>query len=347
MNISEKNIELLRTLLEKDKEQKIVILSHTNPDGDAIGSSLAWARVLRSAGNYSVSCIVPNRYPYFLSWMEGIDELINYKDQTEKVSEAVAQADIIFCLDFNALSRLEGLSDVIAENKTAKRVLIDHHLEPDQNYDIMFSFPNASSTCFIVYSLIEQMWGTDLVNRSIGELLYVGMMTDTGNFSFSFLTPALYRSLAVLVEKGIDIQNINSQVYNSFSEDRARLFAYTIDRKMSIIKNGTVAYMALTEREMRRYNFQQGDSEGFVNYPLSIKKMKFSVIFIEHRKFIRISFRSRKHIDVNLFARKYFEGGGHKNAAGGKSYRSMEQTIAHFLTSIDEFAREGGLDDEQ
>lgn len=343
MNILETQIESLQSLLRESPSQKIVIVSHTNPDGDAIGSSLAWAKILRKAG-HDVNCVVPNRYPYFLSWMEGIEELFNYRDHQEQVSAMVAEAQIIFCLDFNALSRLEGLSEVIAANLTAKRVLVDHHLSPDTNYDVMFSYPDSSSTCFIVYSLIEKMWGVDLIDQHIGELLYVGMMTDTGNFSFSFLTPALYRALAVLVEKGIDIPKINSAVYNSFSEDRARLFAYAIDRKMSIIKGGTVAYMALTEREMRRYNFQQGDSEGFVNYPLTIQKMKFSVIFIEHRKFIRISFRSRKHIDVNLFARKYFDGGGHKNAAGGKSYRSMEQTIAHFLTSIDEFEREGGLE---
>ncbi len=343
MIIPQNSIDALRKQLEQEVNQKIVIVAHTNPDGDAIGSSLAWARVLRKLG-YSPSCIVPNRYPYFLGWIEGIEEILNYKDNTEEVTQIVEQADIIFCLDFNALSRLEGLSDVIAANTTAKRILVDHHLNPDTSYDILFSFPDASSTCFVVYSLIEQMLGTDLIDKGIGELLYVGMMTDTGNFSFSFLTPALYRSLAVLVEKGIDIQTINSNVYNSFSEDRARLFGYAINRKMTIIKGGTVAYMALTEHEMRRFNFQQGDSEGFVNYPLTIQKMKFSVLFTQHRKFIRISFRSRRHIDVNIFARKYFDGGGHKNAAGGKSYRSMEETIAHFLKSIDEFAREGGLD---
>ncbi len=332
----------MRDLLERDQQQHVVIVSHTNPDGDAIGSSLAWARVLRKLG-YSVDCIVPNKYPYFLGWMEGIGELKIYKDNPEQVAAVVAKADIIFCLDFNALSRLEGLSDVIAENSSAKRVLVDHHLSPDDGYDIAFSHPDASSTCFVVYSLIEAMWSVELIDKSIGELLYVGMMTDTGNFSFSFLTPDLYRSLAVLVEKGIEIQKINSQVYNSFSEDRARLFGYAIDRKMAIIKGGRVAYMTLTEREMRKFNFQQGDSEGFVNYPLTIEKMKMSVIFIEHRKFIRISFRSRPEIDVNLFARKYFNGGGHKNAAGGKSYESMEKTVAHFLRSIEEFESEGML----
>ncbi len=343
MKIPENNLSSLRELLDARESQNIVIVAHTNPDGDAIGSSLSWARVLRKAG-HSVSCVVPNKYPYFLDWMEGIDELMIYKEQGEEVNAVVASAQIIFCLDFNSLSRLEGLSEVIAANASATRVLVDHHLSPDEGFDILFSYPEESSTCFVVYSLIEALWGVELIDKSIGELLYVGMMTDTGNFSFSYLTPQLYRALAVLVEKGVDVPGVNSQVYNSFSEDRARLFGYVVDRKMSIIKGGTVAYMTLSEREMRRYNFQQGDSEGFVNYPLTIKKMKFSVIFIEHRKFIRISFRSRRNIDVNTFARKYFEGGGHKNAAGGKSYRTMEATVAHFLRSIEEFALEGGLD---
>ncbi len=343
MEIPHKSIEELRELLTREESQKIVIVAHTNPDGDAIGSSLAWAETLRKAG-HSVDCIVPNKYPYFLDWMEGIEEMIIFKDDEARVKEILSLSQIIFCLDFNTLSRLDALGDLIEQNDTAKRVLIDHHLSPGECFDYLFSYPEASSTCFVVYSLIEAIWGTEVITKSIGELLYVGLMTDTGNFSFSSLTPALYRCLAVLAEKGIEIPKINTLVYNSFSEDRARLFGYVIDRKMAIIKGGTVAYMTLTEKEMRRYNFQQGDSEGFVNYPLTIKKMKFSVIFIEHRKFIRTSFRSRGTIDVNIFARKYFEGGGHKNAAGGKSYRSMEETVKHFLNSINEFEKEGGLE---
>ncbi len=344
MDFSDKSITELSELLATDSPKSIAIISHTNPDGDAIGSSLAWAKALGKAG-HKATCIVPNKYPYFLDWMEGISTLVIHKDNPSQVQEIIDSADIIFCLDFNSLSRLDALGQVIEANTTAKRILVDHHLSPDENYDISFSFPQASSTCFIVYSLIERLWSTDVIDKSIGELLYVGLMTDTGNFSFSFLTPELYRGLAVLTEKGIDIPKINSMVYNSFTEDRARLFAYTIDRKLSIIKGGTVAYMTLTEQEMRRYNFQQGDSEGFVNYPLTIKKMKFSVIFIEHRKFIRTSFRSRGDIDVNLFARKYFNGGGHKNAAGGKSFVSMQQTVKNFLNAINEFEAEGYLNE--
>ncbi len=336
-------LSALRDLLSTKSKQSIVILAHTNPDGDAIGSSLAWARLLRNMG-HDVSCIVPNKYPYFLDWMEGIEELVIFKTDSERATTKIENAEIIFCLDFNALGRLERLGDVVSANTTAKRVLVDHHLSPDTNYDIMFSYPDCSSTCFLIYTLISEMFGCEAIDKSIGELLYVGMMTDTGNFSFSFLTPALYRALAVLVERGIDIPKINTLVYNSYTEDRARLFGFVISRKMEIIEDGTVAYMSLTEREMRRFKFQQGDSEGFVNYPLSIKKMKISVMLIEQRKFIRVSLRSRGVIDVNLFARKYFNGGGHKNAAGGKSFQSMDETIEHFRRSIAEFAAEGGLD---
>ena len=223
-------------------------------------------------------------------------------------------------------------------------MLIDHHLSPDGGFDLQFSYPQSSSTCFLLYCIIEQLCGTEVITRKMAEALYVGMMTDTGNFSFSFLTPALYRALAVLVEKGIDVAGIHNSVYNGYTEDRARLFGYAIHRKMNIIQEGTAAYMSLTEAEMRRYRFQQGDSEGFVNYPLTIKKMKMSAMFLGHHKFIRVSLRSRGDVDVNLFARKYFDGGGHKNAAGGKSYVSMDETIAHYIRSVEEFACEGGLD---
>ena len=341
MKLSNEQIEALQKLLARE-QQRIVLLAHTNPDGDAIGSSLAWASLLRSMG-HSVTCIVPNKYPYFLDWMPGIDQVVIFRNEPEKAQAAVAAADILFSMDFNAISRLESLSDTIAANVTAKRVLIDHHLSPQEPFDVQFSFPDSSSTAFVVYSLIERMYGTERISAEMAACLYVGMMTDTGNFSFSFLTPALYRAVAVLAEKGIDIPAIHNNVYNAYTADRARLFGYAIDRKMEIFHDGTVALMSLKEHEMRRFNFQQGDSEGFVNYALTIKKMKMSAMFLAHRKFIRISLRSRGDVDVNLFARKYFNGGGHRNAAGGKSYVSMEETIARFVESVREFAEEGGL----
>ena len=343
MNISQENILALRGLVECGP-RNVVVLSHTNPDGDAIGSSLAWAEALRAKG-HSVTCIVPNRFPYYLEWMTGVEEMVIFKDdKQQRAAKAVREAELIFCLDFHSLQRLDApLSELIATNTTAKRVLIDHHLNPPQEFDVMFSHPEASSTSYLIYKVVEALWGTESVTARQAEVLYVGMMTDTGNFSFSTLTPDLYQSLAVLCATGINIPQIYNNVYNSFTEGRARLFGYTINRKMRTLRKGTVAHMSLTEEEMRRFWFQQGDSEGFVNYPLTIKKMRMSAIFIEHKEFIRVSLRSRGEVDVNLFASRYFNGGGHKNAAGGKSFVSMAETITHFERAVDEFAKEGLL----
>ena len=343
MNISKENIEALRGLIECEP-RNVVVLSHTNPDGDALGSSLAWAEALRQRG-HKVTCIVPNRFPYYLEWMSGLEDMVIFKcDEERRAAAAVAEAELIFCLDFHSLHRLDApLSELIASNTTASRILIDHHLDPPQEFDIMFSHPDASSTSYLVYKVIEALWGAQSVTAKQAEVLYVGMMTDTGNFSFSHLTPDLYMSLAVLCATGINIPQIYNNVYNSFTEGRARLFGYTINRKMKTLRKGTVAYMSLTEAEMRRFWFQQGDNEGFVNYPLTIKKMRMSAIFTEHTDFIRVSLRSRGNVDVNLFANRYFNGGGHKNAAGGKSFVTMEETIAHFERSVEEFAKEGLL----
>ena len=319
MKIQQEKIDRLQDLLARPG-QRIVVVSHTNPDGDAVGSSLAWAGILRSKG-HQVTCIVPNKYPYFLDWMPGIEEVVVFKnDAGGRAVRAIGEADLIFCLDFNAISRLEILSDTLAANTRARRVLIDHHLSPDEGFDLAFSYPESSSTCFLVYCIIEAMCGVDAITCRMAELLYVGMMTDTGNFAFSFLTPELFRAVAVLIEKGLRIPEIHNNVYNAYTEGRARLFGYAINRKMELIEEGTVAYMSLLESEMRRFQFQQGDSEGFVNYALTIKKVKMSAMFLAHRKFIRVSLRSRGDVDVNLFARKYFNGGGHELASGGRLY---------------------------
>ena len=341
MQLASSKIEALRELLAKP--QSIVILAHTNPDGDAIGSSLAWAEILRKEG-HNVTCIVPNRYPYYLEFMPNISDIVIFKSDGEgRAKEALKRADIIFCLDFHLLSRLDQLGDIIDENQHAKRVLIDHHLDPAEDFDIMFSHSEASSTCYLVARLIEEMYGVEHITRSMAENLFVGMMTDTGNFSFSSVTPDVFRVVSLLAETGISIPDIHIHVYNSFTEGRARLFGYVINRKMKIFHNGTVAHMSITEEEMRRFWFQQGDSEGFVNYPLTIKKMKISAIFTEHTDNIRVSLRSRGDIDVNIFAQRYFNGGGHKNAAGGKSFMSMEDTLKHFEEAIKEYSREGNI----
>ena len=336
MELSKKDVDALRTLLDGGT-QNMGVVTHTNPDGDAIGASLAWADVLRRKG-HRVTCVVPNRFPSFLDWMPGIDELRIHKLQKEEVEKAVAEADTIFCLDFNQIQRLEGVGELIEKNTAARTVLIDHHLDPPHVYDLELSYPKSSSTSFLVYRLIEEIEGLEAIDKTMGEQLYVGIMTDTGNFSFSFLTPELFRAVAVLIEKGIDIPYINRMVYHSYTADRLKLLGHVLD-KMQIIKVGgeQTAYMALRESELRKFNFQIGDSEGFVNYPLSIRGLALSAMFIETRQFIRVSFRSREDVDCSEFARRYFDGGGHKNASGGKSYVPMTQTIENFKKAIREF----------
>ncbi len=337
MELDKAELSKLKELLDYGPH-KIVIVSHTNPDGDAIGSSLAWGRWLEGKG-HEVCCIVPNKYPYFLDWMPGIGRLGVFKEDKEgELAARIAEAGIIFCMDFNMVARLEGLGETILANKTAKTVLIDHHLEAPQGFDVYFSIPESSSTSYLAYKLIQELDGEDAITLEMGENLYVGMMTDTGNFSFSNLTADLFEVVASLVRKGLNIPRINSLVYNSYSVDRVRLLGYALTR-METLKAGatTVAYMALRESELRRFNFQQGDSEGFVNYPLTVKEISMSAMFIQTRNFIRVSFRSRGDVDVNQFARQYFEGGGHKNASGGKSFKSVPETIEYFRKCVAEF----------
>ena len=341
MQIAKAKIDELRAMLELPR--KVVILSHTNPDGDAIGSSLAWAEVLKRHG-HQVTCVIPNKYPYYLEFMPGIESVVIFKNDSDcEAEKAVKEADVIFCLDFHSMSRLDKLGEIIDANQHAKRVLIDHHLDPSEDFDLMLSYPKASSTCYLVALIVENMYDTESITPTMAENLFVGMMTDTGNFAFSSVTPDLFRMVSVLAATGISIPTIHNNVYNSFSEGRARLFGFVINRKMRIFHNGTVAHMSLTEDEMRRFWFQQGDSEGFVNYPLTIKKMKMSAMFTEHNDFIRVSLRSRGDIDVNVFAQRYFNGGGHKNAAGGKSFMTMDETIKHYEKCVKEYAKEGNL----
>ena len=339
MNIDMKNIEALRELFAEPR--KVVIVGHTNPDGDAIGSSLALAEVLTARG-HKVACTLPNNYPYYLRWIPNSESIIIYRNDEEHITDKIiGEADVIVCADMNSLSRADALGEAVAKNSTAKRVLIDHHLFPSEGFDIVFSHPESSSTAFLMYTVIVALYGKEAVNEKIATQLYVGIMTDTGNFAFSHLTPELFEAVAALSATGIDIPQIYNSVYNSFTEGRARLFGYTINRKMKTLLGGKVAYMSLTEEEMRRFWFQQGDNEGFVNYPLSIKKMKMSAMFTAQQGFIRVSLRSRGNVDVDTFARRYFNGGGHKNAAGGKSFVSMEETIEHYIASVNEYHEEG------
>ena len=339
MNFEKNKIEALRELFAVPK--RVVIVGHTNPDGDAIGSSLALAEVLTARG-HKVTCALPNNYPYYLKWIPNSERIIIYKNDEQHLTEkALDEAEIIICADMNSLTRADALGEEVAKRNSATRVLIDHHLFPAEGFDIMFSYPDLSSTAFLMYSIIVALYGKEAITPTVATQLYVGIMTDTGNFAFSALTPELFEAVAALSATGIDIPQIYNTVYNSFTEGRAKLFGYAINRKMKTLLGGRVAYMSLTEEEMRRFWFQQGDNEGFVNYPLTIKKMKMSAMFTAQQGFIRVSLRSRGNVDVDTFARRYFNGGGHKNAAGGKSFVSMEETIEHYIKSVNEYHEEG------
>lgn len=341
MKFIPENLEQLKEMLG-DGHKKISLLCHSNPDGDTVGAALAWRSYLEKLGHKTM-CITPNRYPYFLEWMTDISYVAVFKEDSDgEVREFILGSDIIFCMDFNDISRLDRVTEVVQENTTAKLVLIDHHLHPPLNqYDLTFSNTQACSTSYIVYRLLVALGGEEVIDMPMAESLYVGIMTDTGNFSFSNLTSNLFRAVAVLIDKGINIPHINSAVYDNFSEGRMRLLGYLLDKKMVTLYEYGVAYMSLDDNEMRKFNFIQGDSEGFVNYPLSIRGIRMSAMFIETRSSIRVSLRSRGNIDVNVFARRYFNGGGHRNAAGGRSCVSMEETIEYFHKSLREYFGEG------
>ena len=329
--MDKEKIEALRQILAGAKQ--VVVASHTNPDGDAIGSALAWARMLEAEG-ITVRVIVPNHYPAFLDWMAGIGQVHLYTREAEACRQFVAEADVIFCLDLNQIDRMDELGDRIVENTRAKRILIDHHLDPPNTYDLMFSDTTASSTSLIVWQLTEVLGWEERVDRAAAEALYVGMCTDTGNFSYGNLTPELFRIVARIIEKGVDPARLNIAIYDNYSANRMRLMGYMLDKKMEIIPGYRAACMTLDKNEQKKYHFQPADSEGFVNLPLSIKNVSLSVFFLETRECIKVSLRSQGDIDVNEMARRHFNGGGHKNASGGKHFGPMREAVEVFYNAL-------------
>lgn len=329
--IDPKKVAELREMLREPKQ--ITVVSHVNPDGDAIGSGCAWTRMLEKKG-HTVRFIVPNAYPAFLDWMQEIEQVHIYKMDPEAYAGYIAESDVIFCLDFNQLGRIEQLGDEISKNQKAAKILVDHHLEPPAEYDIMFSDTNSSSTSLLVYELIEALGWEEEMTYPVAEALYVGINTDTGNFAFGQLSPELFRIVAKLVEKGVNPPKLNIAIYDNYSADRMRLMGYMLNEKMEVFPEFQAACMALDKDEQRKYNFQPGDSEGFVNLPLSIKNIAITAFFLETRECIKVSLRSQGEIDVNRMARQYYNGGGHKNAAGGKHFGSIEQAVELFKTAI-------------
>lgn len=326
------DITEIKALLATPK--RIVITTHKNPDGDAMGSSLGLYNFLIQLG-HTATVVTPNEYPDFLTWLPGNSTVKVAKDIPEYCKERIAEADIIFCLDFNTLSRIDQLAKPVGEAK-AYKVLIDHHQQPD-SFNTMFHAVEASSTCQLVYEFIEALGQANLVNQNVATCLYTGIMTDTGSFKFPSTTANVHRIIGNLIAAGANNSAIHRNVYSAYTADRLRLLGYCLSEKMVVLPEKGTAYMSLTKEELKRFNFRAGDTEGIVNFPLDIKGIKLSAIFIEKEDGVKISFRSVGTFSVNQFSRKHFGGGGHDNAAGGQSDLGLQQTVEKFVTLLNDY----------
>ena len=303
-----------------------LVTTHTNPDGDAIGSSLALYHFLHELGK-DVRLIVPNLYPDFLAWMPGNENILVYERDGEKVKQAMEGVEAVFCLDYNAISRSGSMKAVLAEIDAVK-VLIDHHPQPEvADFDILHSITETSSTSELLYGCMKACDPEYMVSPEVATCLYVGIMTDTGSFSFACDRPETFSVTAELLATGISSEWIHRKVYDTFSEDRLRLLGFSLSEKLMVMPEFATAYISLSAKELKRFNYKVGDTEGIVNYALSIKGISLAVLLTERKAHIRLSFRSRGNFNVNVLAREYFGGGGHRNAAGGDSYESLDSTI--------------------
>lgn len=322
--LDKNDISKLRSHIEQ--AQRIVITCHKSPDGDALGSSLALYSLFQAMGKL-VNIITPDMPPRQLNDLPLISR-ITINSQNEVLAKAIVErADLIFCLDFNALYRIDRLGDTI-DKATAVKVLIDHHMGPDIACDIMFSFPLMSSTCELVYYVIRDLGYMRLMNRTIAQCLYVGMMTDTGNFTFNSDYPEIYQVIAHLVSFNINKEWLYNLAMNTFSADCLRLRGYAINEKMQIYEQQHAAVISLNKDELTRYNYHKGDTEGLVNKPLSIPGITMSIFVREDNDNIKISCRSRGDRSVEEICRLHFGGGGHLNAAGGEYYGPMDDALA-------------------
>jgi len=333
IKIDKKIIKNLKQLLKKVKN--ISILTHINPDGDSIGSSTALFQILK-AQNFNVANLVPNDIPEFLQWLPSSDEIIQgNKNQVEFIKN-IYNSELIFCLDFNDFGRVKEIGEIIHKSK-AKKVLIDHHPQPNNYFDILISMIEVSSTSELIYYFIKSIGWENFLNKEIATSIYTGIMTDTGCFAYNASYPHTYNVVSELLKYKIDRENIYSKVYDNFSADRMRLLGHTLYKNLRVYPQYRTAILFVTKEEQKVFNFQPGDTEGFVNYPLSIKNIVFSVLFTEKDDHIRLSLRSKGKFAVNEFAAKHFNGGGHFNAAGGESYLSMEETLKKFESILPEY----------
>lgn len=319
-----------------DRAEKIVIVAHVSPDGDAIGSSLGLWHFFESQGK-TANVIVPNAFPDFLKWMPGSKDILLYERYTDFANQLIREADVICCLDFNTLSRIEGMAAAV-EQSPARKILIDHHLAPGDFARIVISHPEISSTSELVFRLICRMGYFEDISKEVAECIYTGMMTDTGGFTFNSNNREIYFIISELLSKGIDKDEIYRNVYNTYSECRLRLMGYVLSN-MKVYADYNAALITLTAGEQGRFDYVKGDSEGFVNIPLSIKGVLFSGFLREdtEKKIIKVSLRSVGDFPTNELAEQFFHGGGHLNASGGEYTGTMEEARLEFEKALEAY----------
>jgi phosphoesterase RecJ-like protein len=332
-----KGIEELKDFLAKPRN--IVVVGHRNPDGDAMGATLALVRYFNKKG-HTATVVVPNECPAFLHWLPGSDKAYRFDWQNSQSQKAINNSDIIFLLDFNALHRVGSDMQKTLEKYPNDFAMIDHHQQPDE-VKYMYSDVEICSTCQMVYQFIEMNADLDLIDVDIATCLYTGIMTDTGSFRFRSTTSKTHMIIAALIDKGAENNKIHNNVYDANSYNRLLLLGKALSN-LQILPTYKTAYISLTTEEKNRFDFQKGDTEGIVNYALSLKGIIFAAIFIEDKEqhIIKMSFRSKGRFSVNQFSRNHFEGGGHDNAAGGKSDLSMAKTITKFTSLLPNYKQE-------
>lgn len=325
---------LLQDLLSTPKN--IVIIPHKNPDGDAMGSTLGLLQYLNKKG-HRATVVSPNDYPKFLKWLPFEDSVIKYDLQNQQALRFIKEADLIFTLDFNSLSRVGDMS-VILEKSSAQFVMIDHHQQPDDYAVVTYSDVTICATCQMVYHTIEMLGDKDLIDADIATCLYTGIMTDTGSFRFRSTSSLTHTVIASLIEKGADNAFIHEQIYDANSFSRMQLLGTALTN-LKVLPEYRAAFITLSQDELDEHNYQKGDTEGFVNYGLSLDNIKIALIFIENKQegIIKISLRSKGDFSVNEMSRSHFHGGGHTNAAGGKSDLSLEDTVAYFISILPQY----------
>lgn len=319
-----------------EKARNIIITTHHKPDGDAMGSSLGLWHYLRSRGHHPV-VITPTDYGHFLHWMPGNEEVVVFTEQKDQALQLLENCDTIFCLDYSTLSRGNEIGAWIEKNRDGRCVvMMDHHLNPEVFDDFRIWDNHASSTCELVYRFIKGCGDESRVSPEMAECLYVGIMTDTGSFKFSNTTPEVHRIIAHLIERGAIAEMIHNRLFDNFSENRTRFLGYCLYEKLRVLPEYRTAYMCITEEELNRFQIQTGDTEGLVNYTLSILGVNFGVLIVDRGVLRKMSFRSIGSFPANVFA-GHFSGGGHHNASGGMSEDTLENTEKKFLHLLEEF----------